>query len=218
MDKIVALEEIKRIWDDEEIGLGKKIMDISSLFSSEGLDLESTAAFIKATPAELEAFLTLGELDDEIIDMISEIDPPQTTWSILASANEEEVLQALNALRDNKNKASDKKVHFVPSEFVYQQMLEVSGPTKEQKIQSLSGFTLSHALKKGKDFKALTDWETKFMNSVSNQKIRGKTLTEKQLDHVIVILNKLADVGAITRNSIDGDQKDCDMILDALGR
>ena len=109
-------------------------------------------------------------------------------------------------------------MHFVPSEFVYQQMLEISGPTKEQKIQSLSGFTLSHALKKGKDFKALTDWETKFMNSVSNQKIRGKTLTEKQLDHVIVILNKLADVGAITRNSIDGDQKDCDMILDALGR
>ena len=97
-------------------------------------------------------------------------------------------------------------------------MLEVSGPTIEMKVGNLSGDDLKHALKKGENFNALSDWEKKFLKSVSGQKKRGRMLTDKQVMQVIKILGNLVDKKAILRNSIDGDQDICDRILDALGR
>jgi hypothetical protein len=82
----------------------------------------------------------------------------------------------------------------------------------------LSGADLSHALKKGTDFSALSEWETKFLKSVSAQKKRGKTMSSKQITNIMKILNTLADKKVIVRNSIDGDVEICDRILDALGR
>ena len=118
MNKVEALEEIKRIWSDSNILLGDKINDISSLFYSEGLDLAGTAAFIKATPSELDALLSLGDLDEGILNLISKVNPPKTTWTMLGNASDEEVIEALNALDDDK--ANNKEnIHFTFSEFVY---------------------------------------------------------------------------------------------------
>ena len=73
-------------------------------------------------------------------------------------------------------------------------------------------------MKKGENFNALSDWEKKFLKSVSGQKKRGRMLTDKQVMQVMKILGNLVDKKAILRNSIDGDQDICDRILDALGR
>lgn len=218
MDKFEALESIKAAWNNNSLKLGEKIITISNDYHSAGLDLATTAAYIKATPIELEAFLELGELDDELIDRISEINPPRTTWTMLASANEEEIEQALSAISDGKDKSAVETSGYTVSEYVYKKMLEVSGPTIEMKVGNLSGDDLKHALKKGENFNALSDWEKKFLKSVSGQKKRGRMLTDKQVMQVIKILGNLVDKKAILRNSIDGDQDICDRILDALGR
>lgn len=213
MDRFEALERIKVTWQDSTIPLGEKILTISSDFYAVGLDLATTAAYIKATPAELDALLSLGGLDEDIIELISRVSPPKTTWSLLANASEDEVKQALDALPKNKGTS-----HTSISEFVYQQMIEISGPTSEQMVGMLTGAELAHAHKKGQDFNALSDWENKFMKSIVGQKKRGKTLSAKQLVHVTKILSSLADQGVIKRNSIDGDTEICDKILDAIGK
>ena len=218
MDKVEALEKIKGYWNDGKMPLGKKIVEISNEFYSVGLDLPTTAAFIKATPAELDALLSLGALDDAIIDEISKIDPPKTAWALLANASDEEIHQALSALREKDAPEEEGKKRASTTSFVYQQMLEASGPTIEQRVSSLSGFDLYHAFKKGQDFNAMSDWETKFLRSVSAQKRKGKPLSNKQIPYVIQILETLADKGAIVRDSIDGDKEICDRILDAIGR
>ena len=217
MDKWEALETIKAAWNNDSMKLGEKIISISTDFHSAGLDLATTAAYIKATPIELEAFLELGELDDEVIERISEINPPKTTWTILANANDEEINKALSVIADTKTKSIEESEKYTLSEYVYQKMLEVSGPTMEQRVANLSGDDLKHALNKGENFNAFTDWERKFFSSVASQKKRGKVLSDKQVTQVIKILNKLVDKKAIQRNSIDGDQEICDRILDALG-
>ena len=79
MDKVEALENIKMIWNDENSELGYKMEKISSYFYSNGLDLISTAAFIKCTPSELDALLSMAGLEDELITRISKINPPKTT-------------------------------------------------------------------------------------------------------------------------------------------
>lgn len=216
MDKLEALEHIKTIWNSLELSLGDKIIMISTDYYSVGLDLPTTAAYIKATPAEFEAFLSLSELDDDIIGIISKINPPKTTWTLLANASESEIRQALSALEGNTSLHS--KLGASVSEFVYQQMLEVAEPTIEQKIGMLSGQDLAHILKKGTDFNAFDDWSLKFFKSIAAQKKRGKVLSDKQLVCVVKILNTLADKGVLKRNSIDGDRDVCDRILDALER
>lgn len=95
MNKVEALDQIKTNWEDKDIKLGDKISSISDLFYSEGLDLSGTAAFIKATPSELEALLSLGALNSEILDMISDVNPPKTTWTMLGNASDEEIIEAL---------------------------------------------------------------------------------------------------------------------------
>ena len=215
MNKVEALNHIKEIWNDNEISLGEKIISISTDFHSAGLDLAATAAYIKATPAELDSLLSLGELDDEIIERISEINPPKTTWTMLASAGDDEIKCALETIEQRIEKSGEAD-ELTLSELLYQSMISVSGPSIEQKVRTLTGDILDHALKKGKSFKILTSKEESFMKSIASQKRRGKVLSDSQISWLIDILNKMADKGAVTRDSMDGDKKICNLILDAI--
>ena len=218
MDRLEALECINEIWHNSKLTLGEKIKGISDCYYDVGLDLASTAAFIKATPAELDAMLDLSSLDEEIIDLISEANPPQTTWALLANGSDEEIKQAISAYELMKDVHRDETKPRAVSEFIYQQMLDVSGPTTEQRVGMLSGNDLQCALKKAQSFGVLSDWEKRFFTGIVAQKKKGKTLSMKQVDHLLPILNDLADRGVISRNSIDGDNIVCDRILDAIGR
>lgn len=109
MEKVDALEKIKELWWDSDITLGEKIVQISNEFYTVGLDLPTTAAFIKATPVELDSMLALGGLDDEMIEMISKANPPKTTWQLIANASDEEIVQALNALSAGQKDLEKKK-------------------------------------------------------------------------------------------------------------
>lgn len=217
MDKVDALEKIKELWDDSDISLGEKIIEISNAFYTVGLDLPTTAAYIKATPVELDSLLALGGLDDEMIKLISKVDPPRTTWQLLANASDDEIIQSLNALDENKKDIGTNEGSPTVSEFVYQKMREAAGPTPEQLLAKLTSSEIARIRKKGEAFNALSEWDVKFLKSVAVQASK-RELSEKQLTTVRRIMTSLADKGAIVRNSIDGDQALCDKILDALGR
>ena len=218
MNRYEALEKIKEDWNNAEMTFGDKVIAVSETFYASGLDLASTAAYIKATPAELDSFLELGGLDEDIISQISEVNPPKTTWTMLTNASDEEITQALKALKEKNGHRGVNQVHCTFSEFVYEKMLEISGPTIEQKVGNLSGDDLKHLLKKGEDFGAFNDWGRKFLSNIARQKKRGKVLTDKQVASLIKILNSLVDKKVISKKSIDGDQDICDRIFEALDR
>ena len=218
MNKYEALEQIREAWNNPNIDLGQKILSISSAYYEVGLDIEMVAAYIKATPAEIDALISLSDLDIEVINRIAKINPPKTTWQLIANASDEERNQALDALNKIKEKDAKNNIFSTMSEYVYQQMIEVAGQTPEQMVGMLTSIELDRARKKGEDFNALSEWELNFMKGIVRQKKRGKVLTTKQLPVVLRILSMLADRGVITRNSIDGDKDVCDRILDALGK
>lgn len=212
MEKLEALEIIKEAWESDVLSLEDKIIKISDSFYSVGLDIATTANFIKATPAEFDAFLSLSYLDSEMIGEISKVNPPKTTWSLLASGNDDEIRKALSALSGHSRLNTESI-----SEFIYQQMIEVAGDTPEKSISKLSGDELFYLAKKGKSF-SVDEKNIKFLNSVAGQKKRGKALSDKQIAVVIDILNSFADSKVIQRDSIDGDEELCDKVLDALDR
>lgn len=213
MDKIDALELIKKTWDSESLSLEDKIITISDAFYAVGLDIATTANFIKTTPAEFYAFLSLSNLDEDIIRMISDANPPKTTWPLLSSGNDEEIKKALTALS-----ATSRSQNESVSEFIYQQMIEVAGSSTEQLLSEITGGEMFALAKKAKNFTSVNPNTIKFLNSLAGQKKRGKALSERQIATLKDILNNLADNKVIQRNSIDGDEVLCDKVLDALER
>lgn len=213
MDKIDALELIKKTWDSESLSLEDKIITISDAFYAVGLDIATTANFIKTTPAEFYAFLSLSNLDEDIIRMISDANPPKTTWPLLSSGNDEEIKKALTALS-----ATSRSQNESVSEFIYQQMIEVAGSSTEQLLSEITGGEMFALAKKAKNFTSVNPNTIKFLNSLAGQKKRGKALSERQIATLKDILNNLADNKVIQRNSIDGDEELCDKVLDALER
>lgn len=166
MNKVEALDQIKTNWEDKDIKLGDKISSISDLFYSEGLDLSGTAAFIKATPSELEALLSLGALNSEILDMISDVNPPKTTWTMLGNGSDEEIIEALQGLKNDKDKFKMDDTHITYSEYVYNKMIEISGLPVEERVLEIEPDELKHFLKKDEDFKVLNDWSVRFLKSI----------------------------------------------------
>lgn len=213
MDKFDALELIRKTWDSQNLSLEEKILTISEAFYSVGLDIATTAGFIKTTPAELYAFLSLSNLDEEMIRLISDANPPKTTWPLLSSGNDDEIKKALSALSDTSRSKSESV-----SEFIYQQMIEVAGASSEQLLSEITGGEMFALAKKAKNFTSVNPNTIKFLNSLAGQKKRGKALSERQIATLKDILNNLADNKVIQRNSIDGDEELCDKVLDALER
>lgn len=212
MNKIEALENIKTIWNDKNMNLEEKIQGISTNFYSAGLDLSSTASFIKATPSELDALLSLSELDDDLLDRISSINPPKTTWIMLANANHNEIEEALNAMESNLN---DKILY---SELVYKSMIDVAEPTPEQKVNTLTAKEIKHIREKAEQYNALSASEIKFLKSLASRKGKGLSFTKKQINWLVSILNALIDKNVLSKNSIDGDQDICDKVFECLGK
>ena len=144
--------------------------------------------------------------------MISEANPPKTTWPLLACGSDEEIKKALMALS-----ASSSLKNESVSEFIYHQMIEAAGETPEQLVSQLTGGELFYLANKAKNF-SVNEKLLKFLNSLAGQKKRGKVLSEKQLSALMDILKELADNSVIQRDSIDGDKELCNKVLDAIGR
>ena len=213
MNKFEALEIIKETWNAKGLTLEDKIAKISEAFYSVGLDVATSANYIKATPAEFDAFLSLSNLSDDMIKLISEANPPKTTWPLLASGSDDEIKKALTALS-----GSAKLINESISEFIFQQMIEVAGETPEQLISQLTGGELFYLASKASNFHSVNPNVIKYLNGFAKQKKRGKVLSEKQVTTLINILNTLADNNVIQHNSIDGDKDLCEKVLNALNR
>ena len=212
MEKIESLENIKRVWEDNSLSLMNKINVISNEFYASGLDLNATASYINATPSELDALLELSALNEEVINKISLVNPPKITWTFLANANENEIEEALKAIKNSKNS------EYFLSEKVYKSMISISGPPTEQKINRLTAPEVKKIRMKAENYKRLNDKEINFLKRVASIKVKGSSLSEKQNNWFLQILNNLVDAGVISRNSKDNDQALCDKVLDCLDR
>ena len=219
MNKFEALEEIKSLWNDNSKSLYDKIINISSLFYSTGLDVPTTAAYIRATQIELDSLLALSEFDDEIIQLIAKINPPKTTWGMLSEASEEEIKRALNALENSeKLLANYKDKKGTISEYVYKEMIKGSAPSNAEKLNSLSAKDIKHLRNKGEDYGCLNKFQINFLKGVASQKGKNIQLSIRQIDTLKKAIEALIEHDAITRNSIDNDQEFCDRVLDAMGK
>lgn len=216
MSKVESLVNIREFWNDRSLTLYKRVRQISEEYYSSNLKLDSTAAYIGATPSELDSLLALSELDDDLLHRVSDANPPITTWMILANASEDELSAAIKELEEVRSQRRSERLESV-EERLYSAMIQVSGPTPEQLLSTLSCDVIFAMANRAEAFKVLTDKNLKALKSFGMWRKRGKTLTEKQVKYMKSILTQMVDVGVIVRGGIDKDQEMCDSVLDALG-
>lgn len=203
------VEGLQAAWADTDLPLGERARLVSRLAMKSRLSLEGAARICEASPAKVQALLDLATLEDDDLELVSRADPPVTTWFLFAGADSDWIRAGLEALEG------------VPSEepvlrVVYEAMREQSGPDLDERVAAISGETLKHLSHKAKEYGKLNDKARGFLFSVAKRKHTGAPLTEKQLRWLKDILFELVECGVVRRESSDGDQEQCDEVLDAL--
>lgn len=206
------LGRFQEAWNQrEELELGEWVSEVSQAFFNTSIELAPAAEFVGAQPAELHAALTLATLSDENLILVSNVNPPITTWHFLADAPEDAVSDVLEAISTRPEGIA---AGLAASEAVSRLL----GPSKSDLIASLGSTAFSHLANKATQHNALNETHRKALRGWGSQLRRGKSLTPKQVAYAYGLLEQLADQGVISANSPDGDSEIMEAALQALGR
>jgi len=189
------------------------VKKVSDIFANSQSSVIATARVLKIHPAKLFAVLNLATLEEQLLDKISECNPPITTWLSLSKADAigiEAALEALEAARKEKSRTS-------PCQLVDDAIERVGGGGPTSRVAKLDSKAILHAAKKAEDYGALTPKSRAALKKFGSMRKTGKLLTPKQIGYMQGMLEDLVKRGVIKRNSSDGDQELCNQILDALG-
>ena len=189
------------------------VKKVSDVFANSQSSVIATARVLKIHPAELFAVLNLATLEEQLLEKISQYNPPITTWLSLSKADSvgiEAALEALEAARKEKSRTS-------PCQLVDDAIERVGGGGPTSRVAKLDSKTILHAAKKAEDYGALTPKSRAALKKFGSMRKTGKLLTPKQIGYMQGMLEDLVKRSVIKRDSSDGDQELCNQILDALG-
>jgi hypothetical protein len=203
--------ELKLIWENQNLSFDVWLMDLSNAYFNAGANLKVAAIALDTRPAALQAALSLASLPEEDLALLAGHNPPPTTWFSLASASTDAIKAAIKAL---ENQDTD----FSPASIVDAIIRDLAGPDVFERIAGLPSETFGHAAKKAQTYGRLTEKSRNALIGFQRTRAGGKSLTVKQLAFAKDLLEQLADSDVITRDSRDGDQEFCDLVLDALGK
>ena len=199
------------VWDSSREPFDEWVQDVSRAFYESKFGIESAAKVLDTSSGELAAVLSLATMEEEGLELLAEDVPPKTTWFAFAGATVEEIEAGLEAL---ESRSSDRSPHSV----VKQGIREVRGPSPEEQVAELPGEVFFHMATKAKQYDLLTGKTRQFLFQMGQVRSSDNEMSPAQADWACDAMKKLADNGAIKRDSPDDDQEKCDMVLDALGR
>lgn len=204
-------EALELAWNSEDLTLAQRARVISALHMRSRMTLEGTARMTGANPAQIFALIQLATLDDNDLELISQFNPPATTWFLFAGADSDVIKAGLEALVDSV-KVNDSQLLRV-----YEAMKRIDGPTQDERILAITGDTLRHLVEKAAQYSKLNPKSLKFLSQMARDRSTGKLISEKQLKWLKDILLELVNENVVSRNSMDNDQVVCDEVMDALG-
>jgi len=205
-----SIEGLEAAWADSTLSLAERARLVSRLQMKSRLTLEGAARACDASPAEMQALLELSTLDDDDLELVSRANPPATTWLLFSGADSESIRVGVEAFE-----SASAGEPILAS--VYVAMRSELGPDLDERIAGIGGETIAHLARKAVEYGKLTEWQQNFLASIGRCKKLGKALTEKQLNQLRIALFDLVETGVVRRDSPDGDQAQCDEVLDAMG-
>jgi hypothetical protein len=186
------------------------VPSVSNTVMNNGLGVVRSARLIGVQPAELLAVLKLASLDPIDLAEFNDRIPPRTTWLALADARRDEIMNCLDLLKTRPG-------GFPPSKLISQNIHSENKVDEWDAVLAIKSDTLKHMHYKAGQYKCLNDRALKALNNFAQNKKHGKSFSFAQAQFLQNILKDMANSGAISRNSRDKDQEECDEVLNALG-
>jgi hypothetical protein len=175
------------------------------------LTLERAASVLNCSPAEIEAANQLA-LSTELNSILGAgPPPPSTTWFLLADMPSEKLREAFAAL-------ANKPEGMPPSSAVR----GVNGDDLEERrmkeIAGLEAEVFYHLAKKAKKYNVLSLRARKALFDFGLRRTKNLNLSDRQASWADSLIRELIDKSVIRRDSPDGDQARCDLLLDICHR
>lgn len=213
MDSIKDNNPLRTAWESASSGkpLESWVTEISQAYFDSGLSLASAARIAGARQAEFLAVLQLASLDQDSLSLVSQSNPPKTTWLTLAKASKETIELCLEQLRDDAGKHAAVAI-------VGNLVRSRSNDAAFDAVATLPGEVIVHFGKKAKEYGALSENNRKALLSMGRSKAAGRVLSAAQRKYLADLLRQLYLDGVVSTESKDGDQPFCDLVIKAVGQ
>lgn len=204
-------DSLRAAWNSPRVPLFAWVRNVEGAYNESGLDVLDAAESIGATAAELEAVIRLSLLDDPTLGLISNQNPPMTTWLLLSELASDDIPKVLEALGSVEEAQSD-----------YQRMekavREVTGRAAESAVQTLDPALFDFASRKAQAYSVWPPDRKHYraLRNFASRRRSGRPLTSRQTAYAKGLLVEIIDSGAIRVPSPDGDDDQCESVIKAV--
>lgn len=198
---------LKIAWESPRDSLATWIQKVARALEEVDLDLIEASEVIGCTVAELSAAQRLALLDDDTLALVAKENLPMTTWLLASEISADDLRQILSegdgayTGRGHRDfEAAVRRLH---------------GTSPLSAVQNLDPALFQFAARKAT---AYAIWPPKHKNygalvGFAKRRRSGKPLTAKQTTYAKDLLSQLVDAEVIKVPSPDGDDAQCEAIL-----
>lgn len=153
------LGNLQETWlSRNEMPVGDWVQAVSTAYFNCNTNLDSAAQLLDTQPAEIQATLNLACMDESDLALVSEFNPPITTWFFVAECPSDRLRELLEEIQ--------KSDHIESSAGRAQALLNTFlGPSILDSIATLNSADFAHLAKKATSYNALNDKHRKALAS-----------------------------------------------------
>lgn len=204
-------EKLSVAWKASRNPLITWVRNVEAVFNECGLDVLDASEGAEFTAAELEAVIRLALLDDSSLELVSDANPPITTWLLLSEVASEDLPTVLEEAGGITDASSD-----------YQRMLRafstVTGSAPASAVRNLDPTLFEFAVRKATLYNAWKKSSPHYgaLGNFASRRKAGRPLTSRQTAYAKGLLLELVDAGVIQVPSPDGDDELCRLVIQAV--
>lgn len=203
---------LESTWRGPRQALDSWIRLFGARYQESELSVEEVAELVGATQAEVEAVLRLDALDDATLALVAAARPPMTTWMLLSEIPTHHIAKALAGLEGRPYGTAYESARVAIQDLV--------GLRPAERVAVIDHDLLTFVIDKASQYGfwagARSTQHLKALKSFASRRRAGKPLTPKQAAYALGLMTELVDGGVIRVPSHDGDEAQCEAIIQAI--
>jgi hypothetical protein len=207
-----ASEALRTAWHSPRDPLDSWVRVFSASYQESELNVEDVAEVVSATQAEVEAVLRLDALDDATLALVAIARPPMTTWLLLSEVPTQHIAKALAGLEGRPYGTAYESIRVVIQDLV--------GLRPAERVAVIDHGLLTLLVDKARQYGFWAGGRAtknlKALKGFASQRRAGKPLTPRQAASALGMMTELVDGGVIRVPSHDGDDAECEAIIQAI--
>ena len=209
-----GVDPLRAAWHAPRAPLMTWVRGVGRAHRTRPVSLDVAADAVGTTVAELDAVLRLDGFEDDVLALVSDVDPPSTTWMLLSEVSSDRLREALEGYASRSGGTAFAVVRTVIEDLV--------GQSSFARVAVLQGDAFRHAAVKAQQYGvwppsgSRPNRHVNALRSFASRRLSGQPLTTRQAGYALGLLSELLDRGVIRVPSPDGDDELAATIIAAV--